>query len=117
MKHFILTFQVWSIFKQYLFFGLITRNSDSSSVKARMKCKGRQSGYNSRKTRLVNFVIFVVNGLSVLKSMDSCDDGASESYIQMITKMFCCPYLSFRGTCPFFVFCLELPYEHVDDFN
>lgn len=98
MKNFLLAFQVWPIFEQYLFFGLLTRNSDSPSIRARMKCKARQSGYNSSKTRLVNFVIFVVNGLSVLKSIDSCDDGASQFYIQTIAEMFCCPYLSFRGT-------------------
>lgn len=79
---------------------LAIRNSDSPSIRARMKCKARQSGYNSSKTRLVNFVIFVVNGLSVLKSIDSCDDGASQFYIQTIAEMFCCPYLSFRDDMP-----------------
>ncbi|KAF8391945.1 hypothetical protein HHK36_022285 [Tetracentron sinense] len=44
--------------------------------------------------RMVNFIIFVVNGLSVLKSMVGEDD---LQYNHMLTKMFSCPYLSSKG--------------------
>lgn len=45
---------------------------------------------------MVNFVIFVVNGLSVLKSMDSNDD-SDMKYLQTMATAFSCPYLSFKG--------------------
>ena len=61
-----------------------------------MKCKALKSGYASCEIRKVNFVIFVVNALSVLKSMDN-DEDAEENYIQLIVSAFNCPYISFRG--------------------
>lgn len=72
------------------------RDSDGSSLRTRMKSKARQSGYDSSRTRMVNFVIFVVNGLSVLKSMDS-DEVAGRKYNKLIVSTFNCPYLSFKG--------------------
>ncbi|XP_059626247.1 uncharacterized protein LOC132269175 [Cornus florida] len=83
---------------------LVIRDSDSSSVKTRMKYKDRQIGYYS-EIRKVNFVIFVVNGLSVLKSMDSSDDvaAAETRYIQIIATTFNCPFLSFKDNKPVIV--------------
>lgn len=52
-------------------------------------------------TKKVNFVIFVVSGLSVLNAMDSeADDG----YDNMIATMFNCPFLSLKGTKTFLLF-------------
>ncbi|KAJ9176621.1 hypothetical protein P3X46_011912 [Hevea brasiliensis] len=77
---------------------LIIRPSDNSSLRTRMKCKMRRSCSQSKEARMVNFVIFVVNGLAVLKSMDSDDDGSK--YVQMIATTFNCPYLSFKDDKP-----------------
>lgn len=61
-----------------------------------MKCKSRHNGLVSPETRIVNFVIYVANGVSVLKSMDG-DGEADKDYSQMIAATFNCPYLSFKG--------------------
>ena len=61
-----------------------------------MKCKTRGLGWQSCKTRTVNFVIFVVDGVTVLKSMEG-DGPAYVQYMQMITRAFKCPCLSFKG--------------------
>lgn len=62
-----------------------------------MKCKARGNGCQSKETRMVTFVIFVVDGLAVLKSMDNLVD-EGKKYTQMIAKTFDCPYISFNGT-------------------
>lgn len=59
-------------------------------------CKDRDNGYRSSKIRKVNFVIFVVNGLSVLKSIENDEDGL-ENYTRMIASSFNSPYLAFKG--------------------
>lgn len=59
-------------------------------------CKARDDGYLSSEIRKVNFVIFVVNGLSVLKAIES-DEDAETRYTQMIASAFNCPYLAFKG--------------------
>ncbi|KAK3029407.1 hypothetical protein RJ639_039751 [Escallonia herrerae] len=74
---------------------LAIMKSDSAILKSRMKCKARQDDYSTSETRMVNFVIFVVNGLSVLKSMESNDE-ADKMYTEMIATMFNCPFLSFK---------------------
>lgn len=48
-------------------------------------------------TKKVNFVIFVVSGLSVLNAMDRSNE-ADDGYDNMIATMFNCPFLSFKGT-------------------
>lgn len=75
---------------------LFIRDSDSPSLRSRMKCKARKTHSLSRVIRKINFVIFVVNGLSVLKSMDN-DEGADTLYTQLIASAFNCPYFSFGG--------------------
>ncbi|XP_052187178.1 uncharacterized protein LOC127797970 [Diospyros lotus] len=77
----------------------VIRGSDSWRLKTRMKQKARQNGYNSSEIKMVNFVIFVVNGLSVLKSMNS-DDEADKQYTEMVATAFNCPYLSFKDDKP-----------------
>lgn len=84
-----------------------TRDSDSSSLKTRLKCKARQSGYGSHEIRMVNFVIFVVNGVSILKSMYA-DDEAEKQYSEMVATTFSCPFLSFKGTKGFVYLLLEI---------
>ncbi|KAK2995155.1 hypothetical protein RJ640_025385, partial [Escallonia rubra] len=81
---------------------LAIMKSDSALLKSRMKCKARQDGYYSSEMRMVNFVIFVVNGLSVLKSMESNDE-ADKMYTEMIATMFNCPFLSFKDDKPVIV--------------
>ncbi|KAL5562159.1 hypothetical protein UlMin_031906 [Ulmus minor] len=81
---------------------LVMRDSDSRSLRTTMKCKALKSGYASCEIRKVNFVIFVVNALSVLKSMDN-DEDAEENYIQLIVSAFNCPYISFRDDKPLIV--------------
>lgn len=61
-----------------------------------MKYKAIKKGCVSTERRQVNFVIFVVNGLSVLKSMDS-DEDADRQHTELIASAFNCPYVSFRG--------------------
>ncbi|KAJ4832143.1 hypothetical protein Tsubulata_048235 [Turnera subulata] len=78
---------------------LITRPSDSSRLKAKMRCKARESGPQSKCTRMVNFVIFVVNGLAVLNSMD-IDKDEGTSYTWGIAETFNSPYLSFKDDKP-----------------
>ncbi|XP_008235423.1 PREDICTED: uncharacterized protein LOC103334259 [Prunus mume] len=81
---------------------LVIRDSDSQSLRTMMMCKARDDGYLSSEIRKVNFVIFVVNGLSVLKSIES-DEDAETRYTQMIASAFNCPYLAFKDDKPLVV--------------
>lgn len=45
---------------------------------------------------MINFVIFVVDGASVCKSMDG-DGDIEKDYAQAIATAFNCPYLSYGG--------------------
>ena len=75
---------------------LPVRDSDSPILQMRIKCKARQHGYSSSGIRMVNFVIFVVNGVSILKSMYG-DDDVEKQYTEMVASTFSCPFLLFRG--------------------
>jgi hypothetical protein len=55
---------------------------------------GRQYSFLPSKTRKVNFVIFVVDGISVLGSTDNNKEG----YMHMLRQTFMNPLLSFGGT-------------------
>lgn len=44
---------------------------------------------------MINFVIFVVDGLSVLQSIDG--DDKQKDYDRVIKTAFNCPYLSYGG--------------------
>lgn len=78
---------------------LAIRDSDSQSSRTAMMCKARDSGHLSSEFRKVNFVIFAVNGLSVLKSLESEED-AETQYTQLIASAFNCPYLAFKDDKP-----------------
>lgn len=61
-----------------------------------METKAHKNGYFSSETRKVNFVIYVVNGLLVLKAMKNA--GALEAqYVETIVSTFNFPFLSFKG--------------------
>ncbi|KAI3450824.1 hypothetical protein Pfo_007489 [Paulownia fortunei] len=77
---------------------LVKRKSDSTDLKAQLKCKARRS-CSSSQFRAINFVIFVVNGLSVLESMDS-DEEKKKQYGQIIATNFNSPLLSFKDDKP-----------------
>lgn len=77
----------------------VIRNSDSPSLRTSMKSKDRWNRFLSSEIRMVNFVIFVVNGISVLKSMDSNDDSETK-YSQTLARAFSCPYVSFKDDKP-----------------
>ncbi|XP_076901218.1 uncharacterized protein LOC143555575 [Bidens hawaiensis] len=72
--------------------------TDRTNLRARMKCKARQDKLPSYERRRVDFVIFVVNGLSVLKCMES--SGADTQYMHMVTEAFSSPFLSFKDHKP-----------------
>ncbi|KAJ6334019.1 hypothetical protein OIU78_011015 [Salix suchowensis] len=66
---------------------LVIRPSDNLHLRNRMKCKAHGNGCQSKENRMVNFVIFVVDGLAVLKSIDNLVDEGTK-YTQMIAKTF-----------------------------
>ncbi|CAA2967864.1 P-loop containing nucleoside triphosphate hydrolases superfamily [Olea europaea subsp. europaea] len=78
---------------------LVKRESDCSSLKGQLKCKAQKSRCNPSQVRKINFVIFVVNGLSVLESMDG-DNETNQSYTNMIATTFKNPLLSFKDDKP-----------------
>ncbi|EYU39220.1 hypothetical protein MIMGU_mgv1a026429mg, partial [Erythranthe guttata] len=78
---------------------LVTRNSDSTDFKARLKCKSRRRRSTSYKVRAVDFVVFVVNAVSVLESIDSLDEN-KKRYSQLIAENFKNPLLSYKDDKP-----------------
>ncbi|KAL8496174.1 hypothetical protein ACS0TY_020043 [Phlomoides rotata] len=76
---------------------LVGRKSDNMTLKARLKCKARRC-FSSSQFRAVDFVIFVVNGISVLESMNSDDE--KKQYSEMIASNFNNPLLSFKDDKP-----------------
>uniref|UniRef100_A0A7N0UHN4 Uncharacterized protein n=1 Tax=Kalanchoe fedtschenkoi TaxID=63787 RepID=A0A7N0UHN4_KALFE len=80
---------------------VVIRNTDDSSLKRRLQSRARHSFYNSSMVRKVNFVIFVVNGVSVLKAMNSKGAATTvQHYNQLVAAAFRSPYLSFRDDKP-----------------
>lgn len=77
----------------------VLRNSDNRKCKESIRCKARQCGYYSSKARMVNFVIFVVNGVSVLEAMDN-DNEEHKLYTKKIASEFNNPLLSFKDDRP-----------------
>lgn len=78
---------------------LVIRDSDGLNLRTRMKSKARWIGYDASKVRMVNFVIYVVNGLSVLKALDS-KEAEDKHYTQLVASTFNSPYLSFKDDKP-----------------
>ncbi|KAK1356019.1 Phosphate import ATP-binding protein like [Heracleum sosnowskyi] len=81
---------------------LVLRNSDGPDLRNKLKCKSHRNLHCSNMTRKVNFVIFVISGLSVLNAMDSGDE-RDDGYNNMIATMFNCPFLSFKDDKPVLV--------------
>lgn len=75
---------------------IFTRASDSETLKARLECMDWWESSSCQATPIA-FVILVVNGLSVLESMDSADE-TKKGYSEIIKTTFKDPLLSFRGT-------------------
>ncbi|KAM5563000.1 hypothetical protein ABKV19_017946 [Rosa sericea] len=78
---------------------LAIRDSDSQSLRTAMMCKAHDNDHLSSAIRKVNFVMFAVNGLSVLKALESEED-AETQYTRMIASTFNCPYLAFKDDKP-----------------
>lgn len=77
---------------------MVIRDSDDVSTRNRIKNmyrEGHGQFYPCEK-RMVNFVIFVVDGISVLKSMDSKDT----QYNDILVETFNYPFLSFKDSKP-----------------
>ncbi|CAL0302796.1 unnamed protein product [Lupinus luteus] len=82
---------------------LIVRKTDDRRLRKSLKCKAHKKGFSPGKIRKVNFVIYVVNGLSVLKELENTD-GSERQYTETIISTFNCPYLSFKDDKPVLVF-------------
>ncbi|XP_008780962.1 uncharacterized protein LOC103700848 isoform X2 [Phoenix dactylifera] len=74
---------------------MVIRDSDDVITTNRIKDMARE-GFGPCQKRMVNFVIFVVDGISVLKSIDSMDT----RYNDMLAETFNYPFLSFRDNKP-----------------
>ncbi|GFP93505.1 hypothetical protein PHJA_001494900 [Phtheirospermum japonicum] len=75
-----------------------SEKSDGKNLKAQLRCNARRNCPSSHFTA-INYVIFVVNGLSVLDSMDSVE-GKKKNYCEMIAANFKSPLLSFKDDRP-----------------
>lgn len=64
----------------------------------RMECNAH-NGYSRIEARPINFVVFVVNALSVLEAMEG-EDETMKRYTQVVSKAFNNPFLSFKGILP-----------------
>ncbi|XXG83112.1 hypothetical protein AAC387_Pa10g0946 [Persea americana] len=87
---------------------MVIRDSDSAIARKNMKIKARHALHCGSEKRMVNFVIFVVDGVSVQKSITNED---SSQYTRLITESFNCPYLSFKDDKPILLI------THVDELS
>lgn len=76
---------------------MVIRDSDSVTVHEMIVKRGRHALCCPCKKRRINFVIFVVDGVSVKKSMASGDNA---QYTSLVAETFNCPYLSFKDDKP-----------------
>jgi hypothetical protein len=78
-----------------LFFNthFLNRDTDDDAKIKNLESMGRQYSCLPCKTRKVNFVIFVVDGISILRSIDS----NKKEYMDMLCQTFMNPFLSFGG--------------------
>ncbi|CAJ2670091.1 unnamed protein product [Trifolium pratense] len=83
--------------------GEIVVSRDTQRLSKSLKCKGGKKGFFSGKSRKVNFVICVLNGLSVLNVMENARGDFEAQYIEAIVSTFNCPYLSFKDDKPVLV--------------
>ncbi|KAH9621470.1 hypothetical protein KSS87_020511 [Heliosperma pusillum] len=91
-----------SFLQEYMIPRSSPSDSDSPRLKMSLKCKAQQSGTPSKEIKKVNFVVFVVNGLSVLRAMNSHKEEARR-YMELVIKTFSCPYISFKDDKPVIV--------------
>lgn len=89
-------FYLFNHLKVALLIILFIRASDDGILESRMKCKARQIGDQNAKVRMVNFVIMVVNAISVLESMER-GHAETKRYTKIIAEAFNNPFLSFKG--------------------
>ncbi|AES79090.1 putative P-loop containing nucleoside triphosphate hydrolase [Medicago truncatula] len=84
---------------------LVIRSKDNQTLTESLKCKGNKKGFFSSKSRKVNFVIYVLNGLSVLNMMENADGAFKARYIEEIVSTFNFnnPFLSFKDDKPVLV--------------
>nr|CAD1842422.1 unnamed protein product [Ananas comosus var. bracteatus] len=71
-------------------------DSDDVATKQNIKIMARHGGFLHCQKRTVNFVIFVVDGVSILNSIDSEDT----QYINLVVENFKYPFLSFKDSKP-----------------
>jgi hypothetical protein len=69
------------------------RDTDDDIRIKDMKSLGRKYNFLHCKTRKVNFVIFVVDGISIFESIDSKRKG----YTEILHETFLYPFLAVRG--------------------
>ncbi|CAJ2670094.1 unnamed protein product [Trifolium pratense] len=82
---------------------LVVRSRDTQRLSKGLKCKGGKKGCFPSKSRKVNFVVCVLNGLSVLNVMGNARGDFEARYIEEIVSTFICPYLSFKDDKPVLV--------------
>ncbi|KAL6864954.1 hypothetical protein ACP4OV_016105 [Aristida adscensionis] len=75
---------------------MVTWDTNDDTKNSGIKSIGKQCGFLHCKTRKVNFVIFVVDGTSVLESIDSNEKG----YTDMLHETFMYPFLTFGDDKP-----------------
>uniref|UniRef100_M8CH38 Uncharacterized protein n=1 Tax=Aegilops tauschii TaxID=37682 RepID=M8CH38_AEGTA len=75
---------------------MVTWDTDDDTKIKNLKSMGRQYSFLPYKTRKVNFVIFVVDGVSILRSIGSDKKG----YMDMFRETFMNPFLSFGDDKP-----------------
>ena len=72
------------------------RGMDNKRLSKILKLKG-DKGFFSSKSRKVNYVICVLNGLSILNVIENAGGALEARYIEQIVSTFNCPFLSFKG--------------------
>uniref|UniRef100_A0ACD5U663 Uncharacterized protein n=1 Tax=Avena sativa TaxID=4498 RepID=A0ACD5U663_AVESA len=74
---------------------MVMWDTDDDAKIENLKSMGRQCSFLPCKTRKVNFVIFVVDGISILRSIDD-----KKGYMDMLRQTFMNPFLSFGDDKP-----------------
>ncbi|CAN6446092.1 unnamed protein product [Victoria cruziana] len=77
----------------------VFRKSDDADTRKAILCRGRRMDHFLSTAKEVNFVIFVVSGLSVIEAMRNDD----KKYFDKLSESFTCPYLSFKDDKPVLV--------------
>lgn len=76
------------------------RQSDDIMTRNTIKSMVRQGVFSPCKKRVVNFVILVVNGVTILESIHAKDNG----YVDILLETFKYPFLSFKGIVSWLIF-------------